>query len=121
MHTSKTSPSGNRTNVKSANRKPIRGLDLESFDQIRIHLIAMARVGRMHGSPFSAADQVCLSHDLPDPFVVDRSSQCALALWSHYDSHRKPPLHDSCEWQHAVADRILGELTDNGADNTIAD
>src|SRR2546430_15138744 len=46
-------------------------LDLQSLDQIRVDLVAMARVGRMHRASFPTTGRARLSHDTQDSFVVD--------------------------------------------------
>src|SRR6266480_607287 len=59
---------------------PIGHLDLESLDQIRIHLRAMLRIGRMHSASFPTTGQLGLSHHSPDPLWLTFHPARASAL-----------------------------------------
>ena len=99
----------------------IERLDLQSFHQIRVDLVALVRIARMHGASLAAAEQPSLSHDSPDPLVVDRSLQHEPELWSHDESHSQRRLRESLEWLDVAADRFPGEPTGGGAGKTTAD
>lgn len=81
----------------------------------------MLRISCVHCASLAAAGQASLSHDTPDPLVVDRSFLHGPVLWSHGDSRRKPPLRVALEWRDCAADRVPDEWSDGDAGNTIAD